>query len=142
MRLIFLILAICLTGCASFDGVTKPKTERTGLTPRKLSPGDCGLFVWKADSAKTFILFADQNEAALYRNGSEVVLTPIANTGSPNDRMFTDPEGETLTLSLLSPQSIDGSTRYKSGRLTGRDTNGWDIVIPIVGIFTCQPVKS
>jgi len=138
MRFLFIILTIWLTGCANIETPAKSQSEPTGLTPRTLLPGDCGLFVWKADSAKTFILFADQNTAALYRYGTEMSLTPIANTGSPNDRMFVDSNGQNLTLSLLSPQSIEGSTRYKSGRLSSRDSNGWDTVIPVVGLFTCR----
>jgi len=131
MRLLFIILAVCLTGCASLETVKTPKAERIGLKPRTLLPGDCGLFVWKADSTKTFILYADQNTAVLYRDGKE-----------SDDRKFIDSNGKSLTLSLLNPQAIEGSTRYKSGRLIGSDANGWDIVTPIVGIFTCQPVSS
>jgi len=142
MRLLFIILAICLTGCASLETVKTPKAERIGLKPRTLLPGDCGLFVWKADSTKTFILYADQNTAVLYRDGKEMSLTSIANTSTTDDRKFIDSNGKSLTLSLLNPQAIEGSTRYKSGRLIGSDANGWDIVTPIVGIFTCQPVSS
>ena len=137
MRLLWMLLTITVTACATLE--PKPDDDRIGLTPRKLSSGECGLFVWKADRAKTFILYADQKSAALYRNGSEVELSFASNTNSSTERVFLDPAGQTLSLSLLEPQSIEQIIRYKAGRLSSQDENGWETVIPVVGLFTCQP---
>ena len=110
-----------------------------GLTPRNLSPGDCGLFVWKADRAKTFILYAGPDKAALYRNGAEEELSLGAGIGS-TERSFVDSNGQGLSLSLFEPQESEQGTRYKSGRLDSKDQNGWDVVIPVVGLHSCKPV--
>jgi len=139
MRLLLILLTMVVTGCATIE--TKPD-DRIGLTPRKLSPGDCGLFIWKADSEKTFILFADKKSAALYRDGSEVELSFEPNANNQTDRIFLDPEGRTLSLSLYESQTIERSTRYKAGRLSSQDANGWETVIPVVGLFTCKSLIS
>jgi len=140
MRLSVIILAIALTGCTTFDAGQTKNDDRIGLSPRKVTPGDCGLFVWKADKAKTFILYADKKSAALYRKGAEVELGFGENTNKPNERLFVDQNGQTLALSLFESEAIEQGTRYKAGRLSAQDINGWETVTPVVGLFTCQPV--
>jgi len=140
MRLSVIILAIALMGCATLDAAQTKNDDRIGLSPRKLSPGDCGLFIWKADQAKTFILYADKKGAALYRNGSEASLGFGDNTNKPNERLFVDQNGQTLSLSLFESETIEQGTRYKAGRLSAQDINGWETVTPVVGLFTCQPL--
>lgn len=127
-----------LTGCATLETTEGPQTERLGLTPRVLAPGDCGLFVWKADQAKTFILYADQKSAVFYQNGIESVITPAEKTDIPTERLFTDSKGEKMSLSLREAQTFQESTRYKSGSITNLDANGWETVIPVVGLYSCQ----
>lgn len=141
MHLGFHITAIAfmglLVGCASVGTPKAAQTDRTGLSPRNLSAGECGLFVWKADQAKTFILFADQKSAAMYKDGAEVALRPAANN-IRTERLFTDANGENVSLSLSQAQSFQDSTRYKSGRLARLDANGWEIVTPVVGLYSCK----
>lgn len=127
-----------LTGCASLGATADPKTERVGLTPRILASGDCGLFVWKADQAKTFILYVDNKNAVFYQNGSETVITPAEKADIPTERLFTDSNGQKMSLSLREAQTFQESTRYKSGSITNLDANGWETVIPVVGLYSCQ----
>lgn len=137
------MLAMTLAGCETLNTATSEavsqKETRIGLSPRKLSPGDCGLFVWKADRAKTFILYTGQDSAALYRNGAEEALSLGASIGT-TERTYIDSNGQTLSLSLFEPEETEQGTRYKSGRLDSKDQNGWDVVIPVVGLYSCQPV--
>ena len=139
MRLLLILLILAVTGCATLE--TK-LDDRIGLTPRKLSPGDCGLFVWKADQSKTFVLYADREAAALYRNGSEVELSFEPNENNQTERIFLDPDGQTLSLSLFESQTIEQTTQYRAGQLSSRDAKGWETVIPVVGLFTCKSLMS
>lgn len=133
-----LVFIPLISGCASL-GAPKAELEgRNGLSPRELSLGECGLFVWKADQTKTFILFADDQGAALYRDGDEIVLSRTSNDEVPSEYNFIDSTGHTISLTLLEAQSFQDSTRYKSGRLTSLDSNGWDIVTPVVGLYSCR----
>lgn len=148
MRFFFIILisvfAMAMTGCETLETATSEsalqKETRIGLSPRNLAPGDCGLFVWKADQAKTFILYTDQDSAALYRNGAEEALSLGLTLGS-TERTYVDSNGQSLSLSLFEPQDTEQGTRYKSGRLESKDQNGWDVVTPVVGLYSCQPVS-
>ncbi len=130
-----------LGGCAALDiAKTAPEGKPSGLSARTLSAGDCGLFVWTADRAKTFTLFASEAEAALYKEGAEFGLTEKNRALVPTtSREFMDATGAAYTLTLLSPQKIDGGTRYKTGRLVSLDAEGWERVIPVVGLYACQP---
>lgn len=127
-----------LAGCATVDTASVPQTERIGLSPRTLASGDCGLFVWKADQAKTFILYVDQKKAVFYQNGQETIITPADKTDIRTERLFTDKNGQKMSLSLREAQTFQESTRYKSGSITNLDANGWETVIPVVGLYSCQ----
>ena len=139
MRLLLILLILAVTGCATLE--TK-LDDRIGLTPRKLSPGDCGLFVWKANQSKTFILYANQEAGtgALYREGQEVALTSDKYNNQSTQRVFKDPEGKTIKLSLFDSEEVERGVRYKSGRLSSTDENSWELIEPVVGVFTCQPI--
>ncbi len=140
LPIISLGLCIFLSACATLDSRPPEDEQRIGLSPRNLSAGECGLFVWKADQSKTFILFADQDKAILYRDGVEVDLGIASGVLNQNERKFVDQNGELLSLSLLDAQEIENSTRYKAGRLISTTEQGWEQVTPVVGLFTCQPV--
>lgn len=144
MRLGILIFAIALTGCATAGGGAdkdKPEAqlERSGLSARKLGPGECGLYVWKADSAKNFILFSSQSESALFEDEAELALTRSSAGKTATDITFTDEAGQERALSLLDAEEIEGGIRYKAGRLVSRTSDGWEKVVPIVGLYACQP---
>jgi len=142
MRCGLIISVMVLTGCVTLAPDKPVMEDRIGLSPRNIAPGECGLFVWNSDQAKTFILYADQKSAAFYRGGTEVALSFGPETGKAEERLFIDERGQTLSLSLFEAQPIERSTRYKSGRLSTRDSNGWETVIPVVGLFTCKPLIS
>lgn len=136
MRLFILAMALTLIGCA-----TPPKEMPVTMAEKTLAPGECGLYVWTADAAKTFTLFASPNEISYMSGGTSVALTEKNPTTPPlTAREFRDETGKVLTLTLLSAQDIEGGTRYKAGRLTSVSEDGWEKVVPVVGLYACQPV--
>lgn len=139
MRIYAIALCLLLIGCA-----TAPKDKirpMQGLSSKTLAAGECGLYVWTANAAKTFTLFAAPNEVSYLENGKTMILTE-KNSTTPHqtDREFIDEAGKLLSLTLLSPENIEGGTRYKAGRLTSLSEDGWQKVVPIVGLYACQPV--
>lgn len=132
------VLMGALTGCASIEAATLPQTERNGLTPRTLAPGDCGLFVWKANQAKTFILYADQKSSVYFHNGIETVITRGEKTDIPTELKFIDANGRKMSLSLYEAQTFIKNTRYKSGSIITLDENGWEKFTSVVGLYSCQ----
>jgi len=106
-----------------------------------LAAGECGLYVWTADAAKTFTLFAAPSEVSYLKGGKTIALTEKNSTVPPaSTREFMDPEGKSLNLTLLAPQEIENGIRYKAGRLTSLSDDGWEKVVPIVGLYACQPL--
>ena len=139
MRIYFLALGFLLAGCATL--APQSQTEMPTFSGKTLASGECGLYVWTADAAKTFTLFASPTEIAYLKAGRNIPLTESSPTMPPStNREFIDSDGKRLSLTLLSPQDIDGGTRYKSGRLVSLSEDGWEKVVPIVGLYACQPV--
>ena len=139
MRLYTLALGLLLASCAT-PAKDAPAPARAGLSAKALAPGECGLYVWTADIAKTFTLFAAQSGVTYLKGGIEVSLTEKNPTEPPSSsRKFMDEDGQALSLTLLSPQQIEEGTRYKSGRLTSLSDDGWERVVPVVGFYACQP---
>jgi len=138
MRNLFLALGLVLAGCATTaKDDTKNKADIFG---KNLAAGECGLYVWTADTAKRFTLFASPREINFFDNGDAISLIEVdPSTRLAGSREFLNPEGKTLQLTLLSPQDFDGGTRYKAGRLTSLSEDGWEKVVPIVGLYACQP---
>lgn len=138
MRFVILALGLVFAGCAT-TAKDEPKTP-TGLSTKTLAAGECGLYVWTADAAKTFTLFVSPS-GITYSNGvSKMSLTEKNPTSPPaSSREFMDANGKAMTLTLLSSQEIDGGTRYKAGRLTSLADDGWEKVVPVVGLYACQP---
>jgi len=145
MRLIFIIFVFLLSGCAT---LTKAETKSPlseiadkALSANTLSAGECGLYVWKADAAKTFLLFASPSGVSYMKDGQETSLTEQNPVVPPQrERIFMDTSGQSLNLTLTSAEQITGGTRYKAGRLTRKSDEGWDIVVPVVGFYACQPL--
>jgi len=138
MRILFLVMGLILTSCATSVGVdTKNAANLSGKT---LAAGECGLYVWTADASKTFTLFAAPSEISYLKAGKSIALKEKNPTIPPaSSREFMDPDGKSLSLTLLSPQEIEGGVRYKAGRLTSLSEDGWEKVVPVVGLYACKP---
>ena len=139
MRILLLAIGLVLAGCAtSGEDVAKDKAAIAGKT---LAAGECGLYVWTADASKTFTLFATPSEISYLRQSKTITLIEKNPTTPPaSSREFVDPDGKSLSLTLLSPEEIEGGVRYKAGRLTSVSEDGWEKVVPVVGLYACQPI--
>jgi len=139
MRFYILALGLILVGCAT-TAKDEPKTD-PALSAKTLAAGECGLYVWTADEAKTFTLFAGASDISYLKAGKAIKLLEKNPTTPPAQaRKFVDDNGKAIMLTLLSPEQIDGATRYKAGRLTSLSEDGWETVIPVVGLYACQPL--
>lgn len=142
------ILYLALTACAttptaSKTSEAKPLT-RQSLAPQKLASGDCGLFVWKASTPKSFLLFSQNTKGTgLWYNGSEEPIQIVAQSGEPAfgqfpDTRYTRPDGQALSLALSTPEPLEDGLAYKSGKLSFTTSDGWEKIIPVVGLSACK----
>jgi len=136
MKHILIFAAILLSACATNPdaryGDATRSSERNALSPRDLTSGECGLFVWRNISAKPFILFSGA-ESAIWTD-REVAYTP--DTPAAPEQSFTA-DGRDWTLSLSDPVSTPSGLRYDAGILSTARADGWQTRIPVVGLSTC-----
>lgn len=142
------LIGMFVSACAS-TGVANIKTKtqsnlKSGLPAQTLAVGECGLFVWAARPSKPFILFSKAAELrGLWHEGVQESLTLITQSGeiaygqSP-ENIYLRPNGERLRLALSDPEMIEDGMRYKSGTLTLQTPEGWEKIIPVIGLAACQ----
>ncbi len=134
-------------GCTSTPGETSSENGfgTDQLKPRNIAVGECGVFVWTADQFKRFILFsqAESISASWWTTEGEVNIKRLRTDGSTAFgqspiQVFGQDDGTELKLSLRDPQEVDNGTRYKSGAITLMGADGWEKVIPVIGMAACN----
>ena len=142
MRLLF-IIPFLLSACASIEsGAPARGDAQNSLAVRKLETGSCGLFVWKADASKDFILFASKVDMAVLQNGVETPLTASGSISDVRNLSFADPQDRPVKLQLADEEKIEGGARYKSGSLVMLTDEGWEQYTSVVGLYACQLLKA
>lgn len=145
--------ALGLTACATTPGDTNSNQQSSKptdrLSARELDQGDCGMFVWTADKARRFILYsqADKANANWWTEDGEVLVARVSDSGfsvygQPPIQEFRMSDGGSLSMTLNDPEDINNGIRYKSGAVHVSDAQGWDKVIPVVGLAGCQSVSN
>lgn len=154
MRLVLsTALILGLTACATVPTpeTVEPKTGisatvvKTGLPAQTLKSGDCALFVWTADAKRRFILFSQaKSRSGLWHNGGEDIAISISDqAGTPANRQFPAvdydaADASALMLNLQDREPIVDGTRFKAGTLQIVKADGWNRVMPVVGLSACQ----
>jgi len=113
------------------------------LPPQELAIGDCGLFVWSAQS-RQFMLFAQGTERATWaKNGVQSSLFPMGddpisdlNRQVPAQK-FVDASGQQFDLSFTKAAALGQAIRYSQGSWRYKDKDGWDSFTPVYGLSTC-----
>lgn len=134
MRWFLTLSCLALTACASTPDTSTSKPAATEVA--KLASGDCGLFGWTADNRRTYVFFASETEASLALDGPAEPLTP--QTAFPAVR-YADASGNPVTLQLGRSEEMVGGLRYPSASLTVKTDAGWDKIVPVAIVESCQP---
>jgi len=143
VRAALLSAAFIVSACATPDGgrYEAPNKSLGRLTSGTLNPGECGLFVWRKDEAKTFLILSSARKARIYVD-KEYEFTPN------EDPLATEQEfaanDRDWTLRLTSPKPIAGGTRYDAGTLKTTTDGGWELIVSVIGLTMCNqdPVSS
>lgn len=153
MRVFAVLLMTGLMGCAGVPKIgtasnTQAKPSELSsdqLSPRSLKPGECGLFVWTADSQKRLVLFSDskKEQAVWQKGGAETQLSITQKSGVVQFSQYPiqtlrSASGDVLNLRLRDAQRIDSGARYKGGVLSVTSGDEWERVIPVVALAGCQ----
>ena len=119
-------------------------SQESRLPAQNLAPGECGLFVFRRDEARTFTLFAREGAGAKLFDGQEVALTQTEKSGTPYDlqypvQSFVTDQGTRVDLTLSEPQVLDQGTRYINGLLEQTRPDGWSLKMPVAALSICLP---
>ncbi|MFN3910538.1 hypothetical protein [Hyphomonas sp.] len=157
MKYSWLLLAIAATAlgaCATREAApaasAKPAAS-TGavegvLAPQTLAPGACGLFLWTSDMPSRFVFFMRAGESAAKVQSPEGPedLTMTRQEGSLMGQFstkiaFQTRSAGTVRLSFAAGEPIEGGQRIQNGRLVFLDADGWETIMPVVGLAACEP---
>lgn len=149
------MLAIALAACASSPDREQasrlPEVPASGetvdsLQAQTLSAGECGLFLWTADSPRRFVFFfqAGNETADAIVDARQVRLSPTSQAGTIFGQFMTNlgfvsPQGLRVNLSMLPGELVEGGQRVSSAQMSIIDTQGWETIVPLVGVRACQP---
>lgn len=138
MRSLCLIPALLLAACATSAPNTS-SSKAASLELPQMKSGECGLFGWTTDEKRSFVFYADEDEAKYAPQGQVIKLA--ANEAFPT-LDYTDPEGRPVIIKLGQGEPLVGGTRYPFARITSKTADGWDRVMPIALVRSCQSSAS
>ncbi|WP_373004301.1 hypothetical protein [Hyphomonas sp.] len=141
-----------LPACASKPAPAQTVTSaanviaRTGELPSQtLAPGACGLFLWTQSAPVRFVFFAEagSDKAVMNIGGTQSPLELTASRGALFGQFMTQmtyrsPDGN-VGLSFKPGELLDGGQRIEDGRLSLVSKDGWETMIPVLGLSACQP---
>jgi hypothetical protein len=119
---------------------------RSGELPSQtLAPGACGLFLWTQAEPVRFVFFAEagSDKAVMNIGGTQSPLELTSVGGSLFGQFMTQttyrsPDGN-VGLSFKPGEPLDGGQRIEAGRLSLVSRDGWETMIPVLGLSACQP---
>lgn len=155
--LLLAIAATALGACATRDAApvasAKPEAS-TGvidgvLAPQTLAPGACALFLWTSDMPSRFVFFmrAGESSAKVQSPDGPEDLTLVSQEGSlmgqfSTKAAFQTRSARTVRLSFAAGEQIEGGQRIQNGRLVFLDADGWETIMPVVGLAACEPASD
>ena len=140
--LLMISISFFLSGCGTTpdnqnESASNIASVQTGLPPQKLSPGECGLFIWTTNQSRKFIGFETSNEGKLFLDGQTLSVARVENEGlDARERRYELPNGEFATLSLEPGKSLKDGQSF-AGQIVSKTTDGWDRVTPVVALSNC-----
>ncbi|MCR9269594.1 MAG: hypothetical protein ACX94B_12210 [Henriciella sp.] len=151
---------LLMSGCASTPELT-PEQERalllaqrpaidsvpsSGLGPQDLPAGECGLFLWsKTDLSKLIFFSKALSGQAVFAQGEDPITLTQTGAGGDifgqfNTRMsYLSGDGREIRLDLVPGDMMNGGQRLQSSLVNLVDAEGWQTVLPVLGVRACQP---
>ena len=148
----FGLLALSACETQNFDpapilqGEGASQEQMPGLPTQKLEPGECGLFLWTQKQPRRFVYFAKANEptAMLGVEDTPETMRQTSVSGGLFGQFMTEqvwmrPSGQSAQLTLVPGQPLENGQRLRSAKLTLESPEGWETIVPVLGLRACQP---
>jgi hypothetical protein len=118
-----------------------------GLPPQRLDPGECGLFLWGQTPPNRFIFFSKAGSGAgLALIGESAVNVQLtAGRGAIFGEFNTSSEYVTtdgtwaVSIEVKPGEMLEDGQRIESGRMLQTNPEGWQTILPVVGVRACIP---
>ncbi len=135
------------TDASGLIPVSSGTSARQELPARTLEPGACGLFLWTRRENPKFVFFKPSAlpEAELWHDGKMQTLVQTSTGGRVFGQEFTEQSfttaGKTMpvSLTLLPGETLVGGQRVPEGNIRITSPDGWELIVPVAGVFVCQP---
>ncbi len=147
----FFLLGACVSSPATEPGTAPARnvTEAVptdGLPPQTLNAGECGLFLWSRTPPSRFIFFTKADSgAATMLNGDEVRELRLTRQAGEIFGQFTTEQdfafardGSNVNLTVTPGDVLENGQRISEGRIVVRDAEGWETILPVLGVRACQ----
>lgn len=147
------LLAACATGSEEKGkvqtAVTAPEDiagRIGGLSPRDLSPDQCGMFLWARTSERPLVFFAtgEPGSARMKLDSKEIALKRTAAEGDAVFGQYPRQNfvHEALTVNLnIKPErrsGLVGGAVVRQGILRLETAEGWGYAMPVAGLIACE----
>lgn len=152
---ISLAAALAFLGACAGTPNARPAPEMTSaakvisgsgeLPSQTLAPGACGLFLWTQSPPVRFVFFAQAgaDTALMNVDGTETPLELTSTAGSLFGQFMTQMTYRSakgnVGISYQAGERLDGGQRIRNGRLSLVSQDGWETMIPVLGLSACQP---
>ena len=157
------IVAVCgllLSACANTPdqppkSPTMPASTRDlfnavpprGLPPQRLDPGECGLFLWGQTPPNRFIFFSKAGSGAgialIEESAVNVQLTagrgPVFGEFNTNSDYITTDRIWEVSIEVEPGEMLEDGQRVESGRMLQTNPEGWQTILPVIGVRACIP---
>ncbi len=146
--------AISISACTSTSAKPDPtdvadalaaRTRSGDLPPQTLAPEECGMFLWTATEPRRFIFFSKAQSRAGKLNvaGVEILLAEASARGDLFGQFMTETvynaSDRVVTVTVVPGDVIEDGQRISSGKISVRDAEGWETIMPVLGLRACQP---
>lgn len=150
MKPYLLTFLLLISGCKTMPekksaNTPVAATPQKGLAPQELAEGECGMFLWSATSPRTFAFFQKQNVnvASFYHRDRKITLRTSQVTAGLGDLAIFDftysgTAGENIRIKGNFAEDIEGGRRISNSRITVNDSENWQEIIPVSGVFACR----
>lgn len=118
-----------------------------GLPPQRLTPGECGLFLWGMAAPRKFVFFAKatSGDALVLIDDAPKTLAMAGASGDVFGQFLTEMEyagaasARRVKVSLKPGEVLEGGQRVESGTILFIGADGWETVLPVTGVRACMP---
>lgn len=139
MRYLFICLMCLLAACAATPDNPEPTpvtAKQNALPPQNLAIGECGYFAWTVEAAPRLFLFLTETRALMAGETGPISLTPRDNEFPAN--VYSRPSGADVQIEFGAGEETEQGTQYPQARIRTQDSEGWEKLIPLAAVKTCQ----